>query len=133
MKAKLLVLFLLLSIGSSLNVLGKEVFSADAAEKGDVTVRRDDGYTWDEVNGPRTQNISLLTCHYEDEMVYLNFLADVGLVKLTVTNLTTGDSWTAMQLSSIGRLYLSTSTNSGNYMVEIETELNGNYIGFFVR
>ena len=133
MKAKLLVLFLLLSIGSSLSVSGMKVFSADAAEKGDVPVRRDDGYTWDEVNGPRTQNTSLLTCHYEDEMVYLNFLADVGLVKLTVTNLTTGDSWVATQLSTLGSLYLQTSTNSGNYMVEIETELDGNYIGYFAR
>lgn len=133
MKAKLLVLFLLLSIGSSLSVSGIEVFSVDTAEKGDVPVRKDDGYTWDPVNGPRTQNIFLLTCHYEDEMVYLNFLADVGLVKLTVTNLATGDSWTATQLSTLGSLYLQTSTNSGNYMVEIKTELDGNYIGYFIR
>ena len=133
MKTKLFVLFLLLSLGSSLKVLGMEVLSADAAEKGDVNLERNEGNSWDKDERPRTQDIFLLTCHYEDEMVYLNFLADVGLVKLTVTNLTTGDSWTAMQLSSIGRLYLPTSTNSGNYMVEIETELNGNYIGFFVR
>ena len=133
MKVKLLVLFLLLSIGGSLKVLGMEVFSADAAEKGDVNLEKNEGNSWDKDDRPRTQDIFILTCHYEDDMVYLNFLADVGLVKLTVTNLTTGDSWVATQLSTLGSLYLQTSTNTGNYMVEIETELAGNYTGCFIK
>lgn len=105
----------------------------DSTKKEDVVIDKNKNNSWEESNGPHMQDIFLLTCHYEDEMVYLNFLADVGLVKLTVTNLTTGDSWTAMQLSSIGRFYLPTSTISCNYMVNIETELDGNYIGYFVR
>lgn len=133
MKAKVLALFMLLSIGSSLNVSGMEVCYADSNEKEDVALDRDKGNSWGDGNGPRAQDIFLLTCHYEDEVVYLNFLADVGLVKLTVTNLTTSDSWTATQLSTLGSLYLQTSINSGNYMVEIETELDGNYIGYFTK
>lgn len=133
MKAKLLVLFMLLSIGSSLSVTGMEVFSTDVVEKGDIPIDKNKENSWENSDRPRTQDVFLLTCHYEDEMVYLNFLADVGLVKLTVTNLTTGELWSTTQLSSLGSLYLQTSTDSGNYMVEIETELDGNYIGYFTR
>ena len=77
------------------------------------------------------QDISLVTCQYEDETVYLNFLANIGWVELTVTNLSTGDTWNATQLSTPGSLSLQTSTDSGNYKVESKTELDGNYIGYF--
>lgn len=133
MKTKLLVLFMLLSIGGSLEALGMKVFSVDVADKREVSVKREDGYSWDTSNGPRSQDIYLVTCQYEDETVYLNFLANIGWVELTVTNLSTGDTWNTTQLSTLGSLSLQTSTDSGNYKVEIKTELDGNYIGYFIR
>ena len=131
MKAKVLTLWMLLLVGGSLNVLGMEVFNVDSTKKEDVVIDRDKNNSWEESNGPRMQDISLVTCQYEDETVYLNFLTNIGWVELTVTNLSTGDTWNSTQLSSFGGLSLQTSTDSGNYKVEIKTELDGNYIGYF--
>lgn len=133
MKAKVLTLWMLLLVGGSLNVLGMEVFNVDSTKKEDVVIDRDKNNSWEESNGPRMQDISLVTCQYEDETVYLNFLANIGWVELTVTNLSTGDTWNTTQLSTLGSLSLQTSTDSGNYKVEIKTELDGNYIGYFIK
>lgn len=133
MKTKVLTLWMLLLMGSSLNVSGMEVFNVDSAKKEDVVIDRNKGNSWENGNGPRMQDIFLVTCQYEDETVYLNFLANIGWVELTVTNLSTGDTWNTTQLSTLGSLSLQTSTDSGNYKVEIKTELDGNYIGYFIK
>lgn len=133
MKAKLLVLFLLLSIGSSLSISGMEVYNVDVVEKVDIPIDKDKENSWGKDERPRTQDIFLVTCQYEDETVYLNFLTNIGWVELTVTNLSTGDTWNTTQLSTLGSLSLQTSTDPGNYKVEIKTELDGNYIGYFIR
>lgn len=133
MNAKVLSLWMLLLMGGSLNVSGMEVFNVDSTKKEDVVIDRNKGNSWENGDRPRTQDIFFVTCQYEDETVYLNFLANIGWVELTVTNLSTGDTWNTTQLSTLGSLSLQTSTDSGNYKVEIKTELDGNYIGYFSR
>ena len=133
MNAKVLSLWMLLLMGGSLNVSGMEVFNVDSTKKEDVVIDKNKGNSWENENGPRTQDIFLVTWQYEDETVYLNFLANIGWVELTVTNLSTGDTWNTTQLSTLGSLSLQISTDSGNYKVEIKTELDGNYIGHFIK
>ena len=133
MKAKVLTLWMLLLVGGSLNVFGMEVYNVDVVEKVDIPIDKDKENSWGKDERPRTQDIFLVTCQYEDETVYLNFLANIGWVELTVTNLSTGDTWNTTQLSTLGSLSLQTSTDSGNYKVEIKTELDGNYIGYFIK
>lgn len=133
MNAKVLSLWMLLLMGGSLNVSGMEVFNVDSTKKEDVVIDKNKGNSWENGDRPRTQDIFFVTCQYEDETVYLNFLANIGWVELTVTNLSTGDTWNTTQLSTLGSLSLQTSTDSGNYKVEIKTELDGNYIGYFIK
>ena len=64
---------------------------------------------------PRT--LIPITCVYADGMVQLTFLSPVGEYTLTVTNQLTGERWSINDTP-----VLQTSTASGTYWVEIETE-----------
>lgn len=72
---------------------------------------------------PRTLPI---TCVYADGMVQLILLGDLGEYDLTVTNQTTGESWSISNTP-----VLQTSTASGIYLVEIETEDGSMYYGTY--
>ena len=64
---------------------------------------------------PRT--LIPFTCVYADGMVQLALLGEVGEITLTVTSQLTGEQW-----SVDNSLVLKTSTASGTYWVQIETE-----------
>jgi len=67
-----------------------------------------------------------ITCVYADGMVQLSLLGEVGEYTLTVTNQSTGEQW-----SADNALILQTSTASGTYWVQIETEDGSMYYGTY--
>lgn len=67
-----------------------------------------------------------ITCVYVNGMIQLTLLDGVGEYTLTVTNQMTGERWSAENA-----LILSTSTASGIYWVEIETEDGSIYYGTY--
>ena len=67
-----------------------------------------------------------ITCVYTDGMVQLSLLGSVGEFTLTVTNQMTGECWSAENA-----LTLQTSTASGIYWVQIETEDGTMYYGTY--
>ena len=67
-----------------------------------------------------------ITCVYADGMVQLTLLVEVGEYTLTVTNQSTGEQW-----SADNALILQTSTASGTYWVQIETEDGSLYWGTY--
>lgn len=73
---------------------------------------------------PRT--LIPITCVYTDGMVQLTFLSPVGEYTLTVTNQLTGERWSINDTP-----VLQTSTASGTYWVEIETEDGSMYYGTY--
>ena len=73
---------------------------------------------------PRT--LIPFTCVYVDGMVQLTLLGEVGEYTLTVTNQLTGEQW-----SADNALILQTSTASGTYWVQIETEDGSMYYGTY--
>ena len=120
MKKILGLLMLLVSLHlyaevSDVNVQKEEVTDV-RLRKGDVT--NDDTY-------PRT--LIPFKCMYADGMVQLALLSEVGEFTLTVTNQLTGEQW-----SADNALILQTSTASGTYWVQIETEDGSIYYGTYV-
>ena len=67
-----------------------------------------------------------ITCVYADGMVQLTLIGEVGEYTLTVTNQSTGEQW-----SADNALILQTSTASGTYWVQIETEDGSMYYGTY--
>ena len=67
-----------------------------------------------------------ITCVYADGMVQLTLIGEVGEYTLTVTNQSTGEQW-----SVENSLVLQTSTASGIYWVQIETEDGSMYYGTY--
>lgn len=128
MSKKILVLFLMLSMVSNSFVSGMSISSKDA-KKEDVVL--DEKKSWDDSERPRSLDMLVWTCYYENGILYLNASCEVGWVKLTVTNLATGEVWSLRQASSLGWMNLQTSSDQGNYMVEVETESSGEYVGYY--
>ena len=73
---------------------------------------------------PRT--LIPITCVYADGMVQLTLLGEVGEYTLIVTNLMTGEYW-----SAANAIALPTSAISGMYEVQIETEDGTMYYGTY--
>lgn len=73
---------------------------------------------------PRT--LIPITCVYMDGTVQLSLLGEIGEFTLTVTNQMTGEQWSAENA-----LILQTSTASGIYWVQIETEDGTMYYGTY--
>lgn len=90
-----------------------------------VDVKLDKGNSSDKDTYPRT--LIPFTCVYADGMVQLALLGEVGEFTLTVTNQLTGEQW-----SVENALILQTSTASGTYWVQIETEDGSIYYGTYV-
>lgn len=89
-----------------------------------VDVKLDKGDSDNEDRYPRT--LIPFTCVYADGMVQLSMLCEVGEYTLTVTNQMTGERWSAENA-----LILATSTASGIYWVQIETEDGSIYYGTY--
>lgn len=97
----------------------------DAQEKKPVNIELEKGDCSNKDTHPRT--FIPFTCVYADGMVQLSLLGEVGEYTLTVTNQSTGESW-----SVDNSLILQTSTAGGTYWVLIETEDGKIYYGTYV-
>lgn len=128
MNKKSLVLLLMMLMTSTSMVLGINTYSDDSQKK-DVVL--DKTNTWDESDLPRSLDKLIWTCYYENGSVYLNVPFELGSVTLTVTNLATGEVWNYRQESGFGWIVLPTSQAQGSYMVEVKTEFQGDYIGYY--
>lgn len=98
--------------------------SLDVQAEKVVDVKLDKGNSSDKDTYPRT--LIPFTCVYADGMVQLTLLGEVGEFTLTVTNQLTGEQW-----SADNALILQTSTASGTYWVQIETEDGSTYYGTY--
>ena len=119
MKRILGILIMLLSLYSYAGTV-----KMDAEEKKPEQVELDKEASTNNDRYPRT--LIPITCVYVDGMVQLALLDEVGEFTLSVTNQTTGEQW-----SVVNGLSLSTSTVSGNYYVQIETEDGSIYYGTY--
>ena len=77
-------------------------------------------------NDTHPRSLIPFTCVYADGMVQLTLLGEVGEFTLTVTNQLTGERWSINDTP-----VLQTSTASGTYWVEIETEDGSMYYGTY--
>ena len=116
MKKILVLLTLLLS----LQVYGEAAISRVQ----DVGVELEKGNPDKKDTHPRT--FIPITCVYTDGTVQLSLYGEVGEFTLTVTNQMTGECWSAENA-----LTLQTSTASGIYWVQIETEDGTMYCGTY--
>ena len=118
MKNILVLLMMLVSLqvyaGTSMDEQGKQPVSIELKK----------GNSSDDDTHPRT--LIPFTCVYVDGMVQLTLLGEVGEYTLTVTNQLTGEQW-----SADNALTLQTSTASGTYWVQIETEDGSLYWGTY--
>ena len=128
MNKKSLVLFLMLLIASSSVVLGMNS-NCDEKKKEDIVL--DEKNSWENSDLPRSLDMLVWTCYYENGSVYLNVPFEMDSVTMTVTNTTTGEVWTLQQEFVLGWISLPTSEVQGNYMVEVKTEHHGEYIGYY--
>lgn len=119
MKRILGLLVLLFSLQTFTGAANVTVLDEDSI---DVTLEKGDADNSDK--NPRT--LIPITCVYTDGMVQLTFLSPVGEYTLTVTNQLTGECWSINDTP-----VLQTSTASGTYWVEIETEDGSMYYGTY--
>ncbi len=119
MKRILGILVMLFSLYSYAGAVGMDV-----KEKKPVDVNLDKGESDKNDRNPRT--LIPITCVYVDGMVQLSLLDEIGEFTLSVTNQTTGEQW-----SVVNGLTLPTSTASGSYYVQIETEAGSTYYGTY--
>lgn len=80
----------------------------------------------DKTDRPRTPALIPILCYYDNGMVSLEPLADLGEVQLTVTNQATGEQW-----STSNNWMLETSTANGVYLVGIVFEDGTTYWGTY--
>ena len=98
--------------------------SMDVQEKKPVNIELEKGDSSNDDTYPRT--LIPITCVYADGTVQLALYGEVGEFSLTVTNQVTGERW-----SVENALTLQTSTASGIYWVQIETEDGTMYYGTY--
>ena len=103
--------------------------SCEDENKTDIVLVK--GNADDETKHARIPTNLTLTCYYENGTVYLNVPFELGSVTLTVTNLATSEVWNYRQESGFGWIVLPTSQAQGSYMVEVKTEFQGDYIGYY--
>ena len=115
MRKILFMLFMLFSISGF----------AELADNTDREVLLKKGESKD-YSSERPRTLIPITCVYTDGMVQLTFLSPVGEYTLTVTNQLTGERWSINDTP-----VLQTSTASGTYWVEIETEDGSMYYGTY--
>lgn len=107
----------------SLNIFAGVAYM-EMDEKKPVNVELNKNNPSEDDTHPRT--LIPITCVYVDGVIQLSLLDEIGEFTLSVTNQTTGELW-----SVVNGLLLSTSTASGNYYVQIETEDGSLYYGTY--
>lgn len=118
MKKLLLIMISVFSL-NALCMFGMET------EKEEIPLKEDVSEDRDKVR-PRMPLPIPLLCYYDNGVVSLELLANLGEVNLTVTNQTTGEQW-----STKNNWVLQTSTVAGVYLVEIITEDGTTYWGTY--
>ena len=119
MKQFLAILTMLLSLQMFAGTTSVDVQADDVI---DVKLEKGDPDKTDKY--PRT--LIPITCVYANGMVHLSLLGEIGEFTLIVTNQMTGECWSAEKAST-----LQTSTASGIYWVQIETEDGTMYYGTY--
>lgn len=119
MRKILLMSLMLFSIGSS---FARTNWDMESVTK-DVLLKEEGSKDYP---SERPRTLVPFTCVYADGMVQLALLGEVGEFTLTVTNQLTGEQW-----SADNALILQTSTASGTYWVQIETEDGSAYYGTY--
>lgn len=119
MKKILGLLMMLLSLQMFAGAANMDVQTDDV-----IDVKLDKGKSDNTDRYPRT--LIPISCVYADGMIQLSLLGEVGEFTLTVTNQMTGERWSAENA-----LTLQTSTASGIYWVQIETEDGTMYYGTY--
>ena len=98
--------------------------SMDAKDNKPVNIELDKGSSSNQDTYPRT--LIPITCVYTDGTIQLSLLSEIGEFTLTVTNQMSGERW-----SVENALIMQTSTASGIYWVQIETEDGSIYYGTY--
>ena len=107
---KTFLLFLLLMSG---------VLFSSAEEKKEILLKKHP----EPITGQRTPNFdSDIMAYYQDGVVYLQFVYDMGDVEITVTNETTGEQWQQTEDTAFGSASIATSTSAGDYYITIVTD-----------
>ena len=119
MKKVLLMLIALFSF----NVL---FVSGLVMERKNVSLEKEDDEN-NETDRPRTPVLIPIACYYDNGVVSLEPLADLGEIRLTVTNQNSGEEWRNEE----GLLYVFTSTQTGVYWVKIVAESGDTYWGTY--
>ena len=107
-------ILLLLMMSISLQIYAATA-NMDVQEEKPVNIELYKGTSSDKDTYPRT--LIPITCVYMDGTVQLSLYGEISEFTLTVTNQITGECWSAENA-----LILQTSTASGIYWVQIETE-----------
>lgn len=69
---------------------------------------------------------------YVDGVLMIDFAVDFGSVSVTIVNTTTGEMWFESGDSASGTISIAVAPLSGNYLVTVETQTDGVYIGEFI-
>lgn len=80
--------------------------------------------------GPRS--LSAVSGWCANGTIQLYFAQDMGLVSVTVTNITTGNVWYSDAESSDGVIFIDIEPIAGCYTITIETQTAGAYYGEFM-
>ena len=118
MKKNLLMMLMLFSVSGFAGNL-----SEDESTDRDVVLQKGDSKNH---SSERPRTLIPITCVYTNGMVRLSLLGEISEFTLTVTNQITGECWSAENA-----LILQTSTASGIYWVQIETEDGTMYYGTY--
>ncbi len=97
-------------------------------EKKPIVVSREEKFP----NLPRTPDFgSDIMAYYQDGVIYLQFVYDMGDVEITVTNESTGEQWQQTEDTAFGSMSITTSTAAGDYFITIVTDDASCYSGSF--
>lgn len=77
------------------------------------------------------RSLSPISGVYVDGVVELYFAADVGSVSVTVSSSTTGNMWSEESESCDGLILVNIGRAPGSYVVNIDTETAGSFVGQF--
>lgn len=84
-----------------------------------------------EVDKLKPRSLSPISGVYVDGVVELYFAADVGSVSVTVSSSTTGNMWSEESESCDGLILVNIGHAPGSYVVNIDTETAGSFVGQF--
>lgn len=80
----------------------------------------------------RPRSLSAINGCCANGTIQLYFSQDMGLVSVTVTNITTGNVWYSDAESSDGVIFIDIEPIAGCYTITIETQTSGTYYGEFM-